>query len=364
MSRRRLAILTPDYPPTRGGIQYLLERLVLHLTAYDRLVVARGTGEASKTIEERVRVVRTRRKRKGLVSLAALNRVALRECSRFRPDIVILGHVALAPTGALLRWLWRRPIVTYLHADELPGHPWLTRLALRTSSGTIAVSAYTRDLAAAFGPMTNCKVIPPGVDYADAPGNSDEGNPATVLTVARLSDVYKGHDVMLRAIALLQRSVPHVRWVVVGDGPLRAELEIEAQRQHLDGHVLFVGAVSDAERDAWYARAQVFAMPSRLPEHGKGGEGFGIVYLEAGMRGLPSVAGNVGGATDAVTHEETGLLVDPSSAEEISTALQRLLEDDLLRDRLGRQARAHALAMTWPRIAARVDEVLRASARP
>src|SRR4051812_37192313 len=77
-------------------------------------------------------------------------------------------------------------------------------------------------------------------------------------------------------------------------------------RKGLDGHVHFVGAVSDVERDVWLDRAHVFAMPSRLPRGGQGGEGFGIVYLEAGVHEVPVVGGNVAGALDAVVDGVTG----------------------------------------------------------
>ncbi len=79
-------------------------------------------------------------------------------------------------------------------------------------------------------------------------------------------------------------------WVVIGEGPLRLRLEALARAAGLDGAVCFLGAVPDAERDRWLRRADVFAMLSRLP-----GEGFGIAYLEAGARGKPVLAGNLGG---------------------------------------------------------------------
>ena len=112
----------------------------------------------------------------------------------------------------------------------------------------------------------------------------------------------------------------------------------------------FLGAVSDAERDTWLRRADLLAMPSRLPGAGRAGEGFGIVYLEAGAYGKPVVAGNVGGALDAVRDGETGLLVDPADAHAVAEAIARLLLDPDLARRLGaggRTARAQALPGRW-----------------
>ena len=88
------------------------------------------------------------------------------------------------------------------------------------------------------------------------------------------------------------------------------------------------------------ARAQLLAMPSRLPAGGFAGEGFGIVYLEAGAYGKPVVAGNVGGALDAVRDGETGLLVDPLDPLAVAEAIATLLSDRELAGRLGEGGRA------------------------
>jgi phosphatidylinositol alpha-1,6-mannosyltransferase len=99
-------------------------------------------------------------------------------------------------------------------------------------------------------------------------------------------------------------------------------------------------------------------MPSRLPAGGLAGEGFGIVYLEAGAYGKPVVAGNVGGARDAVLDGETGLLVDPQDPLAVSEAIVRLLRDEPLARALGAAGRARAQAHAWPTVARRVEELL------
>ena len=118
--------------------------------------------------------------------------------------------------------------------------------------------------------------------------------PPTLLTVARLEDEYKGHDVVLRALTAIRERVPDVTWVVVGEGSLRPRLEGLAAKYGVEEQVRFLGDLSDEERDRWYRSAHVFVMPSRLPPDG-GGEGFGIVYLEAAAHGLPGRGGRRGG---------------------------------------------------------------------
>ncbi len=162
---------------------------------------------------------------------------------------------------------------------------------------------------------------------------------------------------ILRALPLITREVPDVSWVVLGEGSLRPRLERQAAEQGLDGAVRFLGGVSDAERDHWYGSAHVFLMPSRLPPEG-GGEGFGIVYLEAGARGLPVVAGNVAGALDAVVHGETGLLVDPTDPAAVAGAAVELLQSPERAATMGRNGATHAERFAWPVIAGQVEQVL------
>jgi phosphatidylinositol alpha-1,6-mannosyltransferase len=185
----------------------------------------------------------------------------------------------------------------------------------------------------------------------------------TVLTIARIVDRYKGHDVMVRALALVRQTVPGARWVVIGDGSLRPAIEELARASGLGEAVLFLGAVSDEQRSQWLRRADVFAMPSRVPADGHAGEGFGISFLEAGAHGKPVVAGGVGGALDSVVDGRTGLLVDPTDPVAVADALVRLLSDRDLAARLGRGGAERAREFAWPRIAARVEALLLEQAR-
>jgi phosphatidyl-myo-inositol dimannoside synthase len=99
-------------------------------------------------------------------------------------------------------------------------------------------------------------------------------------------------------------------------------------------------------------------MPSRLPGDGLGGEGFGIVYLEAAWHELPVVAGNSGGAVDAVEDGKTGLLIDANDLVAVADAVTRLLIDRDMGRRLGAQGSARARDFAWPIITRRVEDVL------
>src|SRR5262249_49937080 len=109
--------------------------------------------------------------------------------------------------------------------------------------------------------------------------------------------------------------------------------------------------------DALLSNVSVFAMPSRVDRDGAG-EGFGIVYAEAGARGLPVVAGNAGGAVDAVVDGETGLLVDAESPVAVARALTSILLDHAKATRMGRAGWERARTHSWARSAAELEDFI------
>jgi phosphatidyl-myo-inositol dimannoside synthase len=359
MARRPLLMVTPDFPPAHGGIQVLMHRLASHLVGHEARVVALGGRDARRF--DRDGALRVRRVPAGprfhRASVALLNAGAAAEAVRTRPAVVLCGHVVASPAALLAGRLTGAPVVQYVHADEFRARPALCARAVRGADATIAVSRYTRDLAVAAGAAPErVRLIHPGVDLPEGARAARDARP-TLVTVARLTE-HKGHDVVLEALVAVRRAVPDVLWVVVGDGPERAALEARAAALGIASSVRFTGAVDASERDAWLDRAHAFVMPSRVPESGIGGEGFGIAYVEAGAHGLPVVAGDRGGACDAVRDGETGLLVDAADPAAVARALISLLTDPDLALRLGAAGVARAEELAWPRVAGAVEGLL------
>jgi phosphatidylinositol alpha-1,6-mannosyltransferase len=287
-----------------------------------------------------------------------LNVLALREAARFRPDVTLSAHIVTSPAAAAIRRAFAARTVQYFYAKEIMDKARLSTFAARRADANISISSYTSSLLASLGiPTAAVTLIPPGVDLpSDAPRQAAEH--PTLLTIARLEDRYKGHDVLVRSLVAIREQVPDVRWVVIGEGPLRSELEALADSLGVAGCIRFLGSVSDEQRNSWLRRADLLAMPSRLPEGGGGGEGFGIVYLEAGAYGKPVVAGNVAGALDAVVDGETGLLVDPTDVRAVGAAISSLLVDKELARRLGAAGAERARLFAWPQMIERVRAVL------
>jgi phosphatidylinositol alpha-1,6-mannosyltransferase len=170
----------------------------------------------------------------------------------------------------------------------------------------------------------------------------------TLLSVASLAqgNEFKGIDTVIRALPSVLSVLPDARYVIVGEGEVRSDLEKLAAETGVAQNVTFTGEVADAELAQLYRSCNVFVLPSR----GKGvrgvagGEGFGRVYIEAALAGKPVVGSLSGGASEAVLHGKTGFVVNPESREEVAEALVTILNDPQLASRMGSEGRAWALA--------------------
>ena len=234
-----------------------------------------------------------------------------------------LVHAQWLPTGAVAA-ATGRPYVVTLHGSDVElarRAPALARPILRRAAGVIAVSSALAGEARALG-ARDPRVVPNGIDLPAEPGI--EAAPPYVLYAGRLAPE-KGVEELVAATAGL-------RLVVAGDGPL----------SHLVPGAR--GFVPRRELEGLYAGAAVVVCPSRR-------EGFGVVCAEAMAHGRPVVASAVGGLTDLVVHEETGLLVPPRDPAALRAALERLLGDRDLRARLGAAARERVARLcAWERV--------------
>jgi phosphatidylinositol alpha-1,6-mannosyltransferase len=243
-------------------------------------------------------------------------------------------------------------------------------LALSLASRVVHNSSYTAGELEAFGvPPEKLVGISPGVDVErfDARVSSERvenlrrehalSDRPVILTVGRLIE-RKGVDKVIESLPLILNRFPQAVYLVVGNGPDRPRLEKLRDSLGLENKVSFAGFVPEDDLLAYYRLATLFAMVSRRPQGSHEVEGFGIVYLEANACGLPVVAGDSGGVSDAVLDGKTGYLVDPFDEDAIATAIIQLLENPELRDRLGGFGKARAIKeFSWERLGHRLQRV-------
>jgi phosphatidyl-myo-inositol dimannoside synthase len=165
---------------------------------------------------------------------------------------------------------------------------------------------------------------------------------------------------LIRSLPAVRRRVPDAALLIVGDGPHRGALERLTDELGLREAVVFTGAKPWAELPPYFAAGDVFAMPTRTRKAGFEVEGLGIVYLEGSATGLPVVAGDSGGAPDAVQDGTTGYVVDGRSADAIAAKVSTLLLDKELAARMGAAGRRWVeREWRWDDLAKRLDSLLR-----
>ena len=176
------------------------------------------------------------------------------------------------------------------------------------------------------------------------------GDAPIMLTVARLVP-HKGQDMGIRALAMLSRDFPQLRYIMVGEGHDEQRLRGLARELGVSDKVGFVGAMRDDELPEAYATSTIYLGASRV-DRDINVEGFGISFLEAGASGIPSVAGDSGGVRSAVRDGETGVVVPPTDVDAIADAIRSLLVNADRRRQMGRAARrAVETHYNWDRVA-------------
>jgi phosphatidylinositol alpha-1,6-mannosyltransferase len=366
---RSTLIVTNDFPPRQGGIQAFVHEIALRLPR-DSVVVYASTfdGAAAFDAEQPFPVVRHG---SGLLIPTPDARRRIRATLReYGSTSVWFG--ASAPLGLLaadLRAAGAERIVATTHGHEIG---WarlpVARRALRRIGETCDVvtylGEYTRHrIAGALGPHARLEQLTPGVDVTafrpDVDGSAVRvryglGERPVIVCVSRLVP-RKGQDTLIHALALIRREVRDAALLIVGRGPDDDRLRRLARETGLDRHVVVTGGVPGPDLPQYYAAGDVFAMPCRTRRGGLDVEGLGIVYLEASATGLPVVAGNSGGAPEAVRPGETGYVVDGRDVEQVARQLVALLTDRQLSSRLGAAGRAWVERdWTWQHVADRL----------
>ncbi|MFC8035356.1 glycosyltransferase family 4 protein [Streptomyces griseoincarnatus] len=355
-------IVTNDFPPRPGGIQAFLHNMALRLDP-KRVVVHASTWKRTREgveataafdAEQPFTVVRDRTTM--LLPTPAATRRAVGLLREHGCTSVWFG--AAAPLGLMapaLRRAGAERIVATTHGHEagwaqLPAARQLLRRVGESTDTITYLGEYTRSrIARALTPEAAARMVqlPPGVDEKTFhPGSGGDEVRArlgltdrpVVVCVSRLVP-RKGQDTLIRAMPAVLAAEPEAVLLIVGGGPYEKDLRRLAADTGVAASVRFTGSVPWSELPAHYGAGDVFAMPCRTRRGGLDVEGLGIVYLEASATGLPVVAGDSGGAPDAVLDGETGWVVRGDSPAGTAERLIALLADEELRRGMGRRGR-------------------------
>lgn len=339
----RIVHVYKDYHPILGGIENHVRTLAegQAQAGHDvTVLVTNPGGLASSELQNGVRVIRARRL--ATVASTPLSVDIFLKLRALLPDITHLhfpypvGEMAQLGTGAA------RPYVITYHSDVVRQQrivrfyrPFLMRV-LRNSRRIIATSApYIESSPYLRQVKEKCTVVPLSVEarfFEPASPLVPGGSKPTVLFVGR-HRYYKGLDDLLQALTNVD-----ARLLVGGDGPMSVQWADRVKELALDERVQFLGTVDDELLPALYASADIFVLPANSRA-----EAFGKVLLEAMAAGLPCLTTELGTGTSFVVQDGvTGCVVPPRDPAALADALQMLIADDDLRQKMGARGRERA----------------------
>jgi phosphatidylinositol alpha-1,6-mannosyltransferase len=369
----RHLLVTNDFPPKVGGIQSYLWELWRRLPPESFSVLTIEHPDAARFDTSQpfgIERLATRM----LLPSPGLVRHIRRRCDETGARLVVLDPAL--PVGLVGPWLGR-PYALVLHGAEvtvpsrLPAARQALAWVVRHASAVVAAGGYPEAQArrAAGSRMPPVTVIPPGVDADRFRPLDDSGRARVraelglptegrlVVSVSRLVP-RKGMDVLIDAASRLAGARPDLTVAIAGSGRDHGRLAGLVARGAAP--VRLLGRVPDEDLPRLYACADVFAMLCRDRWAGLEQEGFGIVFLEAASCAVPQLAGDSGGAAEAVLEGATGLVLHrPRDSQQAARSLASLLDDEPLRRRLGLAARARVEAcFDYQTLATRLEVAL------
>ena len=344
---KKILLVTNDFGPRAGGIETFVIGLLERIKGHEVTVFTSQQGDTSVYDQQwidkfGVRVIRDQSKI--LLPSWRVTRVAKKIVAAKNINVVVFGAAApLALMSPSLRKSGVKKIIALTHGHEV----WWAkifpfRLAIKRIGKNVDHLTYLGEFTrqAISKPLTRKSAtemvkIAPGIDTAhfipqpDAMQKRKElglQDKKIIISVGRLVH-RKGQDNLIQAMPAVLKKIPNAHLLLVGEGPYRKHLEKLVMKSSLEQNVTFAGRIMYDRLPSYLSAADLFAMPSRSRFFGLEVEGLGIVYLEASACGIPVVAGNSGGAPDAVLEGVTGLCVDGTNIEQITAAIVEICSD-------------------------------------
>ncbi|MDY6919952.1 MAG: glycosyltransferase family 4 protein [Pseudomonadota bacterium] len=269
-------------------------------------------------------------------------------CGRCLPEGII---------GLLMKLLFKVPYICYIHGEDIETallsgeHTLMVKQVFKHASFLIANSRNTSNILQREWniPESKIKILHPGVD-TEIFSPSEKclvkremlgwNGKKVVLTVGRLQE-RKGQDMMIRAMPTILERIPNLLYCIAGDGTDLPRLEMLVRELGLEDKVQFKINLSDESLVACYQQCDLFVLPNRRV--GNDIEGFGMVLVEAQACGKPVIAGDSGGTVETMVPSETGFIINCKSYEKLADKVADLLQDDVMRGRMGSKARKHVV---------------------
>jgi len=365
MKTLKALVLAQDFPPIPGGVSVYIENLFQNWKG-PAVILAPDFSEPLKTkFSTNITIQRVPMdlRRRGLGPYfqrqIRLYKVSSKILKKDKFKYVHCTHIASGLAALLLKKIHSIPYVLYTYGSEIKGQPGfirsnLAKMILKNAQHIITMSEFTKNAIMNYGiPEDRIRFLV-GVEVdrfskhreklTTIKKYSIDGDPI-LLTVARLVE-HKGIDTVIRALPEIIKIHPKLMYLVVGGGPYQNYLEKLSEKLKVEQHVKFLGNIPhnklQSESEAFYTICDLFIMVSRNINDIEA-EGFGIVFLEAGLSRKACIGGNSGGIADAVLDDLTGKLVDPNDPSEVANVVLALLENKETASQMGENGYRRAI---------------------
>ena len=338
---KKILLVTNDFGPRTGGIETFVIGLLERITGHHVIVFTSSQGETSAYDQDwldKFGVQVLRDKSKILLPSWRVTQNVKKIVTESDIDVVIFGAAApLAFMSKSLRKIGVKKIIALTHGHEVwwakvfPFNLAIKRIGASVDHLTYLGEFTRKAISKTLSEKSRNKLvrIAPGIDTAHFIPRADGfekrvelglQDKKIIISVGRLVH-RKGQDKLIEAMPTILSKIPNAHLLIVGEGPYKNHLDKLAKKFSLEESVTFVGRILYDKLPTYLSAADLFAMPSRSRFFGLEVEGLGIVYLEASACGIPVVAGNSGGAPDAVIEGVTGFCVDGTDVDQVASAV-------------------------------------------
>lgn len=305
---------------------------------------------------------------------------ASKELLRNDIDIIQTGDLALSPLGLLLKFFFKKPVLSVSHGRDSAYHSvlydyFVIRSAKKLDKIICVSNGIRRKLIGRGFSSGRLSVIPNGASISDSSNRISRGEGLrlvekacnmrlegrkVIFSASRLVPKKGIKEFIENAFSILNKKYPDLVFLIAGDGPEKPGILRTIGRMGLKDRVFLLGNIRHGSilHDALFSISDVFVMPN--VKVGDDYEGFGVVVLEAGLSGIPVVAYNVDGINEALHDGQNGILIDGGNAASFADAVSLFLNDDNRRRDFSKKAEGYVKDnFDWSRIIARYTDEYR-----
>jgi len=333
---KSIHIWAPSFNNFGGGIGRFIEEVIFSLKHNKNFKVLKFFAKVDQYSSYSGNEIHKAIGKSNLIKNLSYASIIITHAIRNHPSLIMCMHVNFSPCALLLKYFFNIPYVVCVYGIDVDSNlSYFRKMSLKRADSVITISNWTKKKVILHGVQKENIVIV-GLTASKDKFIIDKKNnnyfkkynikkkAKIILTVSRLSsdEKYKGYDRIINSLTQVIKKYQNVHYLIVGSGNDSERVQRLIAKKKLEKYVTLTGFIRDDELPSMYNFSDIYAMPST-------NEGFGIVFIEALLSGIPVLGGNADGTKDALDGGKLGILVNPYDSEELINSLVLMLDDKL-----------------------------------